>query len=133
MLRIISLILIIIICSKCKSSYIPYSIEPGEFSFYYSSKETDREHLILKHDSTFKLTLYGGPYCPSCDGKWKFIDKNTIRIECFPDKNPLAPISSGYMSLRVREIKVINNIKLKMPIENNVKRKYVILERVEAK
>lgn len=129
MKKIVYSIFVVVICTACKASYNSANIDFGRFCFYYSKEKNQKDELVLKSDSTFNLTLYGGGYKPSCRGKWYFVDKNIIRVECFSDENPLASITSGYMSLRTRDIEVINPSKLKMPITNNVKRKYVILEK----
>lgn len=125
----ILVIFIFILFLSCKSNYTPYNLESGEFYFYYSEEKKAKEYLVLKDDSTFTLILYGGPYNPTCTGKWTFINKNIIKLECYDEKEPIASIVSGYMSVRERKIKIVNSNKLKMPIYNNAKRKYVMLER----
>lgn len=127
MKKYISITFILLFFIACKSSYYP--IKTGQFCFYYSKEKNLKDELILKDDSTFVLTLYGGAYTPTCTGKWKYIEENVIRLECYNETDLLAPITSGYMNLREREVKIINSDKLKMPIENNIKRKYVILRR----
>jgi len=125
-------ILIVIICAGCKSfnPQSSYTIESGRFCFYYTKDKKIKDELILNDDSTFRLTLYDAGYKPSCTGIWKVIDKNTIRIECSPQFFG-GSLNSANISKRTRELKIINNNKIKMPIENNVKRKYVTLERME--
>lgn len=132
--KLILFILIFIICIGCKSSYYSetsHRIKCGHFCFNYFNNNHIRDELILNNDSTFSLTLYGGGYKPSCTGKWKFVDRNVIRIECTPDNEPLAFLNSANINMRARDIKIIDSNRLKMPIENNIKRKYVILERVK--
>lgn len=129
MVTLICIILTATVYISCKSSYSSINIEGGRFCFYYFKNKNLKDELILNNDSTFQLTFYGGRYNPTCSGKWRFLNSKTIRLVCFNDENPLAPVTSGYMSLRIRDVKIIDSNRLKMPMENNKKRKYVILNK----
>lgn len=118
-------------CYSCKTKFQAEDFSSGKFSFTYIKGKNSKEELILKEDSTFTLTSYTYFPTPTCNGKWSIINNDTLFIQCGKEKDPFAPLARGYMGLRERKIKIINSNKLKMPIENNVKRKYVILERVE--
>lgn len=114
----------------CKSSYVPVDIGMGVYRFYYSKEKNIKDELILKSDSTFVLNL-DGRKTPTCIGKWQMVDRSSILLECFKDTDLLAPATRGYLSERQRIVKIINEKKIKMPIYNNARRKYIILERIE--
>ena len=98
-------------------------IESGVYRYYYKSSN-EKEELILNSDSSFILNSYK----TSCSGKWEYINPDIILISC-DDVNFIDKLQSGYMAMRKREIKILNKNKLKFPIINNVKMKYVILKK----
>jgi len=122
---------IILLISSCKtSSFI--KIESGVFVHKY--KDGDKSKLTLNKDGSFKLIFYyrNIERCESaCNGQWKYIARDTIFIQCDP-VSWTETIVRCYMSNRECKIKVLNVDKLKIPITNNVKMKYVILERVDS-
>lgn len=114
-------VLISVILLSCKYQY-QYNIE-GTYRYHYKSTD-DVEELVLNSDSTFIFNSYK----TSCSGKWKYIHPNTILINC-DDVDLMKKIQSGYMSLRYRDIEILSKNRLKLPITNNIKMKYVILEK----
>jgi len=120
----------LICCYSCKTKFQVENFSPGKFSFTYIKGKNSREELILKEDSTFILTSYGIHHPPTCSGYWS-VSNDTLIIKCCEDESPLVPILSGYMRPRKRELKIIDNNRLKMSIENNVKWNYVILKRLK--
>lgn len=126
----ITILSTLICCYSCKTRFPADNFSSGKFNFTYIKGKNSIEELILKEDSTFILTSYGSYNPPTCSGYWCILN-DTLLIKCSKDENPLAPALSGYMRPRERKLKIMNNDKLKMRIENNVKRKYVILERVK--
>jgi len=116
---------------SCKTRIDTKKIIPGVFEYTYKKGKGSKEELILNDDSTFVLTSYTYFQPPTCNGNWSIINNDTILIKCNPEEHPLAPFVTGYMEVRIRKIKIINNNKLKMPIENNVIRRYVILKRIK--
>ena len=123
------LTLALCICSSCKIKSNFHTFYPGIFSYKYT-KTNYSEYLEVREDSTFMLISYGGFNTPSCSGFWK-VNADTLYVRCTDETDPLAPFTSGYMSIRTRKIKIINSNKLKLPIANNVKRKYVVLKRIK--
>jgi len=123
----------IFLFTACKTRKEINMLCPGTFEFIYNKGKESREELILKGDSTFILTSFTYIQPPTCNGNWSIINKDTLLINCNPEKDTFAYFVTGYMELRTRKIKIINNNKLKMPITNNDKRKYVILQRVKLK
>ena len=93
------------------------------------------DELILREDGTFTINnsmLRFTSQSVSCEGTWKYIATNTILIKCNPVSGP-ATLLPGQLHHKEteREIKIINENKLKMPIFNQVKEKfqYIILKR----
>ena len=97
----------------------------GTFRYDYKYSD-DKEVVRLNNDSTFLYTSYFS----SCTGTWKYISKDSIIISS-KEGSFLESISRGYITPRIRKIRILNENKLKMPIWGNVKRKYVILKRVK--
>lgn len=127
----IAFLIIILLMSGCKTLSLT-NIEDGVF--IYNDKEGNIKELVLNKDGTFKLTFYyrNIERCESaCKGQWKHIAIDTISIQCNPVPW-IETIERCYMSDREYKIKVLGNNKLKMPIANNVKMKYVILERADS-
>jgi len=114
-----------------------YNIERGVFQYKNNKYKKNKCELRLDKDSTFSLTFYyrllDDGCVSTCNGRWKYIAKDTIFINCYPAPQTEA-FTRCYMSDRERKIKVVNGNKLKLPIYNNVKHKYIyyILERVDS-
>ena len=87
-----------------------------------------KEDLILRADSTFVFNTYAGA---KCSGTWKYVSKDEILIKCFEPENFIEKLAKTYPNPDIIKFKVINENKLKMSIEGNVKRDHVILKRVE--
>ena len=129
-MKYIYILLASFILFSCKSR-IPVKIESGKFQYRYENYDERIDEVILNSDGTFTLNFYGQlSFVRSYSGEWKYIDTDTILITC-PDEHWTEAIQRGYISVRQRKLKVMSNDKLKMPIEANIKRKYVILKRVE--
>ncbi len=120
--KYITILVIFALAFSCKTQS-EYKLESGTYRYYYKAT-TDTEELILNDDSTFIINSYR----TSCSGKWKYIRPNTIVISC-EDVDLMQKIQSGYMTLRQREIKVIGNNRLQLPIANNTKMKSVVLNK----
>lgn len=116
------IVLIPVLLFSCKSQSL-YNIETGTYRYQYKSTD-DEEELVLNSDSTFVLNSYK----TSCYGKWRYIHPNTILVIC-DDVDLMKKIQSNYMSLRKREVEILRNNRLKLPITNNIKMKYVILNK----
>jgi len=100
-------------------------VNEGIYTYHHDSTD-DKEELILNSDSTFIFNSYK----ISCSGMWEYKKPNIIKIKC-SDVNLIDKIQSGYMTQRIRQIKILSNNRLKLPITNNVKMKYVILIKEE--
>ena len=116
-------IIVLLFLSSCKVQE-PQRIINGTYRYIYGSSNL-KEELFLKEDSSFSFNSYG----TECDGKWKYIAKDTILISC---RNPsiVETITQGYMNQRERKIKILNNDRIKVPITNDTRHKYLVLKRV---
>lgn len=86
---------------SCTIIFIKSQYDIEAVTYIYCYKSTGYvEELILHSDSTFILNSYK----ISCLGKWKYINANTILINC-DDVNLMKKIQPGYISLRNRDIK----------------------------
>lgn len=119
------MLLTLAVCVSCSSSK-NIKLKEGMFVYKYKNGE-EQEELLLKADSSFILNSYK---CTSCTGRWKMLSKDTIMIKCNSIIDVRDFFKRDYMHLRERKIKIINNEKLKMPIEGNSRLKYVILKKV---
>lgn len=106
-------------------------IKEGVFTFTVA-KEVD-EQLILKPDSTFKLRVYiglGSLKYTTCSGKWNYISKDKILIRSTDKVEYYEEFMPGYISKRIRKIKIINENKIKMePSFRMPSKKFIILKR----
>ena len=121
--------LMLFILFSCKTSNIGCdTIKTGKYLWASKKVPSYKYELLLNNDSTFTFFQYEGVKS-TCSGTWKCNNKEII-ISCWNEywTNQLA---RGYLNNRVQNIKIIGKNKLKLPIFNNVKRKYVILERIE--
>ena len=116
---------ICILCTSCISSRI-VTIDSGTFQYV---KGDIKRTIVLKNDSQFSYIISLGIVEVKCCGKWSYINKDTILLQC--DDEPLEnAIVQGYMPCRNHKIKVLNIHKLKLFVDNNVKHKYFILNKI---
>lgn len=115
-------ILILCLISSCKTQKQDRTVS-GTYVFNYENEE--KEEIIFNEDGTFIFTSYK----TSCEGSWRYISKDTIILKCY-EPSISQSLSKGYVYPLERKIKILKNNKLKMPVYNNVKRKYVTLNPV---
>ncbi len=81
---------------------------------HYFEKGKDFEYdLILNKNPHFKLNEKYFEAQPSCTGKWRFLSKDTILLECDTTENISEAISSGHMSMKNHKVAVLANHRLK--------------------
>lgn len=122
------LIVLIFFLFSCSTNKKYKELNTGKFIHYHSFKllvtdYKEKNELILNNDSTFYLKKNG----TSCSGKWKKENYNTISLKC-NESNLNDIISVGYMSQRRYKVRIINNNKIKVYLENEAQ-KYLIFER----
>lgn len=132
MRRPISILLLIILFFSCKTQE---NINSGIFrhTIRYSHKSGYiTEQLILRPDSTFVLNTYGSsPHYATCVGRWKYIAKDTIMINCTENES-LDFLNPNKITFRpVRKIKVLTPNKLKMLQTYGTTDQYIKLKRVK--
>lgn len=99
---------IIIFCLfSCKS--LPINSD-GE---YYLTGADFSYRVTLNKDSTFVLSQSGLESISKCVGKWHYLSKDTISLDCDPEDN-YAKIKSNYLQQRNQKLIVINKNKLKL-------------------
>ena len=118
---------IILFCFfSCKTARSFTVITDGVFVYNYENSG-EKEELILNNDGSFVFNSYG----TKCKGNWKYLSRDSILIKC--GEEPWTNvIGQGYLFPRERKIKVLNENKLKIPIFDDTKRKYIILERADS-
>ncbi len=94
-------------------------------SFYGTSQglhkgSYDQYFLKLKRDSTFVYEYKIHMSRPKCEGRWKFVNSNSIELKCNKAENVTDMLSGGYMNQREYIIKILSKKKLLL---NNVKLK----------
>jgi len=114
-------------CVSCTSSRIA-TIDSGYFQHVIGNITTT---IILNNDYQFKYVVSHGVINIECVGKWKYISKNTILLQC-ADEPFDRIITRGYMPIRSHEIKVLNINKLKLLTNTSIKYKYFILKRTDS-
>lgn len=116
-----------IICISCVSSQIA-TIDSGCFQYV---ENNITKTIVLKNDYQFTYIESLGRADVKCVGKWKYINKDTILLQC--EDEPLEnAFVQGYMPDRNHKVKVLNANKLKLFCDNNVKHKYFILNRADS-
>lgn len=73
-------------------------------------------------DSTFTLKMKYFEAQPQCIGKWRLVNKNTIKLIC-NEQEVYAMLTNGYMNERVHRVKILDTQRVKF---NNT-----ILEKTE--
>jgi hypothetical protein len=116
-----------IICISCVSSQIA-TINSGYFQYV---EDDLTKTIVLKNDYQFTYIESLGRVDAKCVGKWKYISKDTILLQC--EDEPLEnAFVQGYMPTRNHKIEVLNANKLKLLCDNNAKHKYFVLNRVDS-
>jgi GTPase SAR1 family protein len=104
----ITLIMILLFAISCKNAKQDYT---GKY------KKAGKDHtyiLELKRDSTFVFTQKYFEFNPKCQGKWKFITKDTVVLNCEKEEGFSAQLSTGYMVERERKVRIINSKKIEV-------------------
>lgn len=126
-MRVFFLIVFITLFFSCKFKLS--FVETGVYTFPYKN---GKEELVLRDDSTFTFTRHISLPAPTCSGKWHIKDQNILVLECVDEKKDMEPfmkLSQEYLQPRIRELKILSKNKLKMELENNTKRKHVVLRK----
>jgi len=79
---------------------------------YYAKGRDYSYSLWLEVNSSFVFTQKYFEVNSTCQGKWKYLSKDTILLQCNEDLS--AKLQSGYMSTRVRKIIVLNKNRLQI-------------------
>lgn len=109
---------------SCKT-VTPTIIQEGSFIHEYKDGATTQ--LILRKNGSFDLKF---SYKQGCSGKWLYVPMDTIIIDC-NTVDWTETITKGFMHERKQEIIILDEKRLKLPVFNNVKKKYIILNRRE--
>jgi len=103
------LIVMAVFFVSCKSTSLLQNADGDYYSkgrdYYYS--------LSLKRDSSFVFTQKYFEVNSTCQGKWKYISKDTILLQC-NEADLSAKLQSGYMSERERKVLMLNKNKLQI-------------------
>jgi hypothetical protein len=118
---------------SCKTQDVP-QLKEGTFQrekpyTFLGNKRIAVDKLLLYPDSTFLLSLDGAVIIIQCQGRWSYIDKNVIELKC---REPyfLEEYSGGYMNVRKRNVKIMNENKIKLQLPEPGGKKYIILKRI---
>ena len=114
-------------CVSCTSSRIA-TIDSGCFQRVNGNITRT---IVLNNDYQFKYVVSHGVINIECVGKWEYISKNTILLQC-ADEPFDRIITRGYMPIRSHEIKVLNINKLKLLTDTSMKYKYFIFKRTDS-
>ena len=80
----------------------------------YSKVGADfNQTLILKSDSTFVLDYGFFDGKSTCNGRWKYLSKDTLLLKCDTEKFP-AQLQSGYMSNRMQKAILLNHKQIQL-------------------
>jgi hypothetical protein len=90
-------------------------IIPG---YYYNNGTDYKRSLKLNQDGTFALTTENFDNKSACQGKWKYLSRDTLLLKCDSESFP-AIITSGYISEREQKVVLLGN--------NQIKYKHMIL------
>ena len=80
---------------------------------YTKNGEDFRHSLILNKDSTFVLVEEYFHVNSKCQGRWRYIDKDTLLLVC-NEEDLAGKLSRGYMSKREQEVIILISNKLKL-------------------
>jgi hypothetical protein len=79
----------------------------------YCNNGTDyKKSLRLNKDGTFALTTENFDSKSGCQGKWKYLSKDTLLLKCDAEGFP-AIITSGYISEREQKVVLLGNNQIK--------------------
>jgi len=68
---------------------------------------------MLKGDSTFILDYRFFDGQSTCNGRWKYISKDTVLLKCDTEKFP-AQLQLGYMSNRIQKATILNRKQIQL-------------------
>lgn len=80
---------------------------------YYKSGKDFKHSLILNKDSTFVLSKQYFEVNSKCQGRWRYLSKDTLLLKCDSESFP-AVIAGGYMSEREQKVIILNSKKIKL-------------------
>jgi hypothetical protein len=110
-------ICILLLLTSCTvNRYIPGT--------YFSKGIGYKRNLKLNKDGTFVLANENFDSKSECQGKWKYLSKDTLLLKCDTESFP-AIISSGYISERQQKVILMDN--------NQIKYNQVILTKLKEK
>jgi hypothetical protein len=90
---------------------------------YYVAGKDFNKSLILKKDSSFFYTQNVFEGQSKCQGRWKYLSKDTLLLKCDTEKSVEAMLQSGYISERTQKAIILSH--------NRIKLKNVILQKVK--
>ncbi len=99
------LLFIAIIFTSCSAHKIIGEYEKVGSDFKYNLK------LNKNHTFLFKGYFFDGD--GQCNGKWRFITKDTILLEC-KKEDILIMLQRGSMSERIQKVVILNNGQIKI-------------------
>ena len=79
---------------------------------YYNNGTDYKNSLRLNKDGTFVLTTENFDSKSGCQGKWKYLTKDTLLLKC-GDEGFLAIITSGYITNREQKVVLLGNNQIK--------------------
>jgi len=97
---------------------------------YYGKNKCAKYYLTIKNDTTFYLEIVPMTigYDVFCYGKFNYITKNIVILKCNEGKS-ISDItyylSTAYMPIRQRKVKILENHRLKIKVDD------VVLEKTE--
>lgn len=117
-------ILLMILLTSCKVN----KIDADNLVGFYKVTGKDYDYrLVLNNDSTFEFKIKSLEAKSGCNGKWKFqSDTKSLVLSCDELNNVIETLQSGYMSIRIHELKIKGKNEL---IFNNE----IVLKRTELK
>ena len=150
MRRYIVIVILLASCFISCKTIQAHRIEEGKFikTYKYSflgSECIGEDELILNQDSTFSFERSSHPVGSiKCQGKWYYLDNKTIHLKCDDEKKYYLTLPhdtsskilfdqtwvKGYMRVRERNVKIVNENKIKLEIPEAGVRKYIVLKRV---
>ena len=148
------IVLLTICFVSCKTVNVPL-IQEGTFSknydyYFAGSRIISEEELILNRDSTFSI-VFNGVVINKCQGKWYYLDNKTIHLKCNDEEKYYLTLRTGsetmpqdtsskflfdpalmngYMRVRERNVKIVNENKIKLEMPELGGKKYIVLKRV---
>ena len=97
---------------------------------YYGKNKYANYYLTINKDFTFFLRIVRIYFATDdsgsfCSGKWKKIGQDKLFLKCNAEKSIAFATSDGYILPRERKVKILENYRLKIKVDD------VVLEKTE--